>query len=67
MRRWVSCSSPLARLTTGTQGRMNFFTSSQAARRPWEGMPITTTSASRTASSIESVADSSRGKGKPDR
>ncbi len=58
MRRWLPGSSPLARLTTGTQGRIERLTSSSTSRMPWEGTPITTTSASRTASSREAVARS---------
>ncbi len=56
MRRWLPGSRPLARLTTGTQGRMERATSPSTSRMPWEGTPITTTSASRTASSSDAVA-----------
>jgi hypothetical protein len=51
----------------GTHGRRNFFTSASTARSPCDGTPITTRSASRTASSIESVATSVRGSGVPGR
>ena len=56
MRSMVSRSRPFARLTIGTHGRSDFFTSASTARRQCEGTPITTRSASRTACSTESVA-----------
>ena len=63
MRKRLSRSRPLDRLTIGTHGRKNFLTSPSTARRPCDGTPITMRSASRTASSIESVASSARGSG----
>ena len=51
MRSRVPCSSPLVRLTTGTHGRRQVATCSSVSRKPWDGTPMTSTSASCTASS----------------
>ena len=56
MRRRVSCSSPFDRLTTGTHGRRWGASSRAVARIPWEGTPITSTSAAATASARSAVA-----------
>ena len=45
MRRWVPCSRPLVRLTTGTHGRSAARPRRASARKPCDGTPITTTSA----------------------
>ena len=52
---------------TGTQARMCFFTSSNTARKFCEGMPITITSASCTASAMSLVATSLSGSVAPGR
>ena len=67
IRMWVSSSRPLVRLITGTQARICCFTSSNTLRKFCEGMPITITSASRTASAILLVARSFSGSVAPGR
>src|SRR3981189_1094947 len=56
MRRCVICSKPLARLTTGTQGRIQRDTARSVSRKLCEGTPTTSTSQCSAASSMDAVA-----------
>ena len=58
----VPGSMPLVRLTTGIHGRIHLRASSMVPRKPSEGTPTISTSASRTASSRSAVARSRRGR-----
>ena len=62
MRSLVSCSRPLARLSTGTHGRTHGASSVRVARKPCDGTPMTTTSAERTACSRSAVASRAAGR-----
>src|SRR5882757_7839433 len=57
--RWsVPCSSPLTRLTTGIHGRTYGAACSSASRKPCDGTPMISTSASLTTRSMSEVARS---------
>jgi hypothetical protein len=67
MRASEPCSTPFARLMTGTSGAMQSRACSSTDRNPCDGTATTTTSASRHASSMRAVAWTPSGSGIPGR
>src|SRR6478735_3425941 len=64
IRRWVSCSRPFTRLTTGAHGRRYGASSVSTSRDRWDGTAMLITSVGSTAACRSCVATSDSGSGK---